>query len=459
MVAPPSASREPKRETEFGRETGPETGPETERDPATAPRAPEHWATLLPRPLFQGGHVLQLLRGGDALFPAMVRAIDQAQHDIWLATYIFHDDNAAEYVAQALARAAQRGVRVRVVVDGFGSKATLAHLQQWLTPAGVALAVFRPIDRWWNWLQPGQLRRLHQKLCVVDGQIGFVGGINMIDDRVDLNHGPTEQPRLDFAVQVQGPAVARMAQAVRALWTRAWLGRDVREELAALARSTEPVARLRGLLRRLRMPGRAGLQSDEGELPPVRAAFVLRDNLRQRRTIERAYIDAIRGARERVDLVTPYFYPGQAFRRALRQAADRGVHVRLLLQGKLDYRVAGLAARVLYGELLAHGVQVFEYMPAFLHAKIGIVDGDWATVGSSNIDPLSLLLNLEANLVVHDIAFAQELRTAFETALAESQRVVEPQIPGRGLIAIAARALVAWCAYVYLRVAGATGRY
>ena len=428
-------------------------------DPGRPHRAPDHWATLLPRPFFQGGHELTLLSGGDALFPAMERAIDAAQHDIWLATYIFHDDSAAERVAQALARAARRGVRVRVVVDGFGSKATLPHLQEWMAPAGVALAVFRPLDRWWNWLQPGQLRRLHQKLCVVDGLTGFVGGINIIDDRVDLNHGPTERPRLDYAVQVQGPVVASMAQAVRALWTRAWLGRDVREELVALARSAEPVARLRSLLRRLRMPGRAGLQSSEGELPPVRAAFVLRDNLRQRRTIERAYIDAIRSARDRVDLVTPYFYPGQAFRRALRQAADRGVCVRLLLQGKLDYRVAGLAARVLYGELLAHGVQVYEYMPAFLHAKVCIVDGDWSTVGSSNIDPLSLLLNLEANLVVHDAPFARELRASFEAALAESSRIGEAQIPARGVIAVAARALVAWGAYVYLRVAGATGRY
>lgn len=426
-------------------------------EPADLPHA--HWAAVLPRPVFVGGNDVQLLRGGDELFVAMCAAIAQARHDVWLATYIFNDDPAAQTLALALAAAARRGVRVRVVVDGFGSKATLAHLREWMEPAGVALAVFRPIDRWWRWLQPGQLRRLHQKLCVVDGRLGYVGGINVIDDRLDLNHGLSERPRLDFAVQVHGPVVTPIEQSVRAVWTRAWLGRDVREELVALARSAEPLARLRRVLKQLRQPRGLDSPGDAGAGLPMRAAFVLRDNLRQRRTIERAYTEAIRGAQHSVDLITPYFYPGQSFRRALRQAAGRGVRVRLLLQGKVDYRVAGLAARVLYGELLAHGVQVFEYMPAFLHAKIGIVDDAWATVGSSNIDPLSLLLNLEANLVVTDAGFSTQLRAAMDAALAESTQIVKDQLPPRGLIAIATRALVAWAAYVYLRVAGATGRY
>jgi len=111
--------------------------------------------------------------------------------------------------------------------------------------------------------------------------------------------------------------------------------------------------------------------------------------------------------------VCPYFYPGRLFRRTLRGATRRGVQVRLLLQGKLDYRIAGLAAQVLYDELLAHGVRIYEYTPAFLHAKVALADDDWATVGSSNIDPLSLLLNLEANVVVRDAAFNRTLAQAF----------------------------------------------
>jgi cardiolipin synthase A/B len=431
------------------------TRPSAEPDPLAS------WhAVALPE--FSGGNELRLLRGGDELFPAQIAAIRVATHEVWVATYIFHDDAAGADLAAALCAAAARGVRVRVVVDGFGSKASMGWLREQLADAGVALAVFRPIDRWWRWLQPGQLRRLHQKLCVVDGVQAFVGGINIIDDRMDLNHGPTDQPRLDYAVGLRGPVVLPVAQAVRAVWTRAWLGRDFGEELRALVRSPEPIARLRRLARRLRMSRkhhRRLAQRVEQDLPPVCAAFVLRDNLRQRRTIERSYIDAIRAARQRVDLVTPYFYPGQVFRRALRDAARRGVRVRLLLQGKLDYRIAGMAAHALYAELLGHGVQIYEYTPAYLHAKVGVVDEDWATVGSSNIDPLSLLLNLEANVLVHDAAFARSVAAEFESALAVSHRVDMRELSGGGLRGVLRRALVAWVAYVYLRVAGATGRY
>ncbi|WP_397534879.1 cardiolipin synthase ClsB [Roseateles sp.] len=410
-------------------------------------------------PVYCGANEVELLRGGDALFPAQIDAIRDARHEVWLATYIFHHDSAGADLVAALRAAAQRGVRVRVVVDGFGSKASLDWLREQLAGSHVALAVFRPIDRWWRWLQPGQLRRLHQKLCVVDGERAFVGGINIIDDRMDLNIGPIDNPRLDYAVSLRGPVVEPVAQATRAVWTRAWLGRDFGEELRALVRSPEPMARLRRLARRLRMPGGRQRPGDEPQdQAPVCAAFVLRDNLRQRRTIERAYIEAIRAARVRVDLITPYFYPGQAFRRALRDAARRGVQVRLVLQGKVDYRIAGIAAQALYAELLGHGVKIYEYTPAYLHAKVAVVDDSWATVGSSNIDPLSLLLNLEANVLVQDAGFARAVADEIDAAVQVSQ-AVDLQRQGSGLRAFLARALVAWVAYVYLRVAGAAGRY
>ena len=424
--------------------------------------------------IYSGGNELLLLKGGDALFPAMAGAMAGAADEVWLATYIFHHDDAGAAMVAALCAAAARGVRVRVVVDGFGSKASLAWLKQAFDGSGVALAVFRPIDRWWRWLQPGQLRRLHQKLCIVDDQHAFVGGINIIDDRVDLNQGPTDQPRLDFAVHLRGPIVRDVTQAARAIWTRAWLGRDFGEELRALVRSREPLARLRGLLRRVRLPRttgspgstrtsrratRASPSAFRQDLAPVCAAFVLRDNLRRRRTIEHAYISAIQAACSEVDLITAYFYPGHAFRRALVDAAKRGVRVRLLLQGKVDYRIAAMAAEALYAEMLGHGVQIYEYMPAYLHAKVGVVDGAWATVGSSNIDPLSLLLNLEANVLVRDRDFAATLAAAFEQALGEARQVDLKRQGSSGLRGVARRALVAWVAYVYLRVAGATGRY
>ena len=406
-------------------------------------------------PSFSGGNEVRLLRGGDELFPAQCERIAAAITEVWLATYIFNHDAAGEELVRVLRAAAERGVRVRVVVDGFGSKATLAWLSEALRGSGVALAVFRPLDRWWRWLQPGQLRRLHQKLCVVDGEYAYVGGVNIIEDRLDIHHGRSDEPRLDFAVELRGDAVAPVAQAARAVWTRAWLGRDFGEEMLAVARSGSPVRRMRHLLSSLRMP--RDPPPGGRDLSPVRVAVVLRDNLRQRRTIEHAYVEAIRLARTSVDVVCPYFYPGRGFRQALCAAARRGVRVRLLLQGKVDYRIAAVAAHALYAELLGHGVQIYEYSPAFLHAKVAVIDGEWATVGSSNIDPLSLLLNLEANVLVLDEGFAGALQAEIETARAASVEVIEQ--PSRGLRAMAGRALVAWIAYVYLRVAGAGGRY
>ena len=407
--------------------------------------------------LFSGGNEVRLLTGGDELFPAMHAAILRAHHDVWLATYIFHDDAASRTMADVLMGAAARGVRVRVVVDGFGTRSTLPTLRRWFEGSGVALAVFRPIDRWYAWLQPGQLRRLHQKVLAVDTEEAFVGGINIIGDRVDLNHGSTEAPRLDFAVGLRGPIVLPVAQTARAMWTRAAFGRDWRDEVLALARSAEPLARARVLLRRLRLRT-APLEVDARDRQPVRAAFLVRDNLRQRRAIERSYLDALEGARERFDLVSPYFYPGTTFRRALKDAARRGVRVRLLLQGKLDYRFAGLAASVLYDELLKRGVHIYEYTPAFLHAKIALADGDWATVGSTNIDPLSLLLNLEANVVVSNADFSRVLAAAFDDAIAVSREVTASPLP-RGWGSAVKRGLVAWAAHWYLRLAGITGKY
>jgi cardiolipin synthase len=413
--------------------------------------------TSVPEPRFTGGNAVALLEGGDALFPRMRVAIEAAEREVWLATYIYHDDAAAVAMTDCLIAAAARGVAVHVVLDGFGSAATLPRLRERLLPAGVRLEIFRPLERWWSWLQPGQLRRLHQKLCVCDESVAFVGGINIIDDRLDIRHGWSDAPRLDYAVELRGPAAASVHATARAMWARAHLARAWREEMRTVARSAAPMRSAIALVGQLRGALVASAARDR-ELPPVRAAFIVRDNLRQRRAIERSYVQAIRAARTRVDIAVPYFYPGRAFRRALRRAARRGVRVRLLLQGKVDYRIAAIAARALYDELRANGVRIYEYTPAFLHAKVAVVDEDWATVGSSNIDPLSLLLNLEANVVIRDTGFARTLGARFEAAFAASAEVSgRSASPGwRGWLR---RAVVAWVANVYLRVAGIAGRY
>jgi cardiolipin synthase A/B len=408
---------------------------------------------------FEGGHHLALLTGGDQLFPELVRTIDAAREHVGLATYIFYGDACGRTVADALIRAAARGVTVRVLVDGFGSGKQLPVLRRWFDGSGVAFAVFRPVDRWYAPLQPSQFRRLHPKLVAVDGEVGFVGGINIVDDRFDVNHGPTDAPRLDFAMQVRGPVVGAIAFALDALWRRATQGVPWREELRALVGGSEWMQRLRAFASRRPPPAfrdtRSMLRPD---LAPERVALVVRDNLRQRRTIERAYIRAIDQASQRIDLISPYFYPARAFMRALLHAARRGVKVRVLLQGKIDYRLAGLASSALYDQMLRHGIRVFEYTPAYLHAKVAVIDDNWATVGSSNIDPLSLLLNIEANALVDDVVFARALGAEFERAIAQSREVTLPSLAS-GWTAMPQRALVAWLATWYLRVTGISGRY
>ena len=405
-----------------------------------------------------GGNQVQLLQGGDELFPAMVQAIAQARRHVWVATYIFHDGDVSKQVADALVAATQRGVAVSVVVDGFGAKGSLERLRAWFEPADIEFAVFRRADRWWQVVQPGQLRRLHQKLCVVDDEVGFVGGINLLDDRFDLRHGWSERPRLDFAVSLRGPIVAQVAQTARAMFLRAKMGNAWRDEIGQLLRGAEPLAAARRILSSLRIAPAADAAPPDSALAPVRATFVVRDNLRQRRAIELAYKQAIDSANRRIDIVCPYFYPGQHFRASLCRAAQRGVAVRLLLQGKADYRFAAMAAQVLYQELLAAGVRVFEYTPAFLHAKVAVIDDDWATVGSSNIDPLSLLLNLEANVIVRDADFCATLAQRIESAFGECREVVRPDL-GVGWLAAVRRGFVAWTAYWFLRLAGISGRY
>jgi len=358
-------------------------------------------------PSLRPGHHLQLLEGSREFFPALVAAIEAARAEVLLETYIFDFTGSAAEVAYALERAARRGVLVRVVVDGFGTPEVPPPWQARLDFAGVQWGVYsRP--GLLGLLVPGQWRRLHRKLCVVDGEVGFCGGINILDDFHDPNHGPLTSPRLDFSMRVAGPLVAEM----RATMVRQWSRIEAMDKLKQ--------ARWTGALALLRSVG-AGRQPapnvpSHGE-PNARAALLLRDNLRHRAVIERAYLRAIGHARQEVIIANAYFVPGGRLRRALAGAARRGVKVSLLLQGRYEYFMQYYAARPVFGALLAAGVQIHEYAPSFLHAKVAVVDGHWATVGSSNLDPLSLLLAREANVVVDDARFAARLRERLEQAM------------------------------------------
>lgn len=345
---------------------------------------------------FADGNRLCLLCNGVEYFPALIDAVDRARHEVHLETYIFADDATGRRVAASLTAAARRGVAVRLLVDGFGARGFEEGLGAALAAAGVEVLSYRPeVGR--LVFRRHRLRRMHRKLAVIDGEIGFAGGINVIDD---FDGGTS--PRLDYAVRIEGPLVARLHLAVRHVW------RLVR--WARLGRRPPPPPPLP----RLSLPVAGGM----------RAALLLRDNLAHRHDIEYAYLDAIRGARRDILIANAYFLPGRRFRAALLLAAQRGVRVSLLLQGRSDHRLFHYATQALYDRLLAAGVRVFEYDQAELHAKVAVVDEDWATVGSSNIDPFSLLLAREANVVVRDPGFAAALRASLSATLAGAAREV-----------------------------------
>ncbi len=367
-------------------------------------------------------HHLQLLQGGEALFPDMLRYIERSVREVRLETYIFHFDTSGEQLASALVRAAERGVAVYLVMDGVGTPALPREWAQRFDAAGVRWHIFLPLGRL-GLLIPSRWRRLHRKLCVVDGQVAFCGGINVLDDWYDPNHGALTAPRFDFAVRVHGPLVRSVHEVMVQFWWRLQAVRDVRNiDLAASWHDLEQAVQTA-------LTGRSGWYADAEAAPTgARATLLLRDNLRHRSRIERAYRKAIAEAREEIIIANAYFAPGRKLRQALIHAARRGVRVRLLLQGRYEYFMQYHAVRMVYGVLLRAGIEIHEYEPSFLHAKVAVIDLRWATVGSSNLDPLSLLLAREANVVVVDTAFAKDLRARLVHAMEHEGRRVDPAV-------------------------------
>ncbi len=353
---------------------------------------------------YEDGNRIRVLGSARQYFPGLLEAIAQARHSIHLETYIFADDPVGREVLDALVAAARRGVDVRMLIDGFGSGEYSRRLRERFAREGQPqLRIFRP-ERWWR-PQPSLFRRLHRKIVVIDDRLAFVGGINVeADPTEDEITGEAIGPRFDVSVCCEGPIVAPIAFAVRRLW---WA-----VGVANLGRVGDPA------------PVRQ--RPDPPFADGVRAALVLRDNLRHRHSIERSYLGAIRAARNQILVACAYFLPGRRFRGALLRAAQRGVRVRLLLQGRMQYRLQHHAQRALYGQLLDAGIEIHEYQRSYLHAKVAVIDEDWATVGSSNIDPFSLLMAREANVVVRDRDFSSQLRALIEVALATDARQLRP---------------------------------
>lgn len=345
------------------------------------------------------GNRITLLHNGDAYFPALEEALDLAMYDIYLETYIFENDHTGRCIAEALRRAAMRGVITHLLIDGFGSHSLPTTMIDYLKEAGVMVLKFRPQISPWT-LRRQRLRRLHRKIAVIDQSLAFVGGINIIDD---LDAPGQVAPRFDYAVRVEGPVVKKIYASTRWLWLRVVWSRRLRFDWHRDKKWKAPPSEAVG---------------------NMRAAFLVRDNFRHRRDIENAYLQAIAQAQSEIILANAYFLPGRNFRQALLAAAGRGVRVVLLLQGKVEHRLAHYASRALFGSFLDAGIEIYEYNQSILHAKVAVVDKHWATVGSSNLDPFSLMLALEANIVVEDLNFAAVLQDSLEQAIKAGARRV-----------------------------------
>ena len=373
-------------------------------------------------PDFIDGNHLKLLHTGAEYFPALEAAIDQAAQEILLETYIFADDATGQRIAAALARATERGVAVHLLIDGFGSQDFPVVKIQELLAKGVQLLIYRQ-EIFSFRLKRLRLRRLHRKLAIMDASVAFVGGINIIED---FTWPDITLPQFDYAIEIRGPLLQSIHTAARRLWTLvAWAHFKKRWT------NYVPVT---------------GQQQSVGQ---QRAAFVIRDNLRNRRSIEHCYLQAIDAANEEILIANAYFLPGINFRHALIDAAQRGVRVVLLLQGKTEHLVQRLATRALYGNLLASGIHIYEYRHGFLHAKVAVIDRRWATVGSSNIDPFSLLLAREANIIIDNHEFALQLRNSLLQGMKQSCLVLRSSWEKRSRLVRS----INWLCYYFVRVA------
>lgn len=372
------------------------------RLPRHPPESPLNYALSL-RGVTWGNEVT-LLPGGDQAFPRMLEAIAAARHEVLLESYIFADDATGREFLAALGDAARRGCTVRLMCDGIGSfslpRSRLAELEH----AGGQALIYRPVAPWRRrW---GFWRRDHRKLLAVDGEVGFIGGLNIADEYDDRR--TPERPWRDMHMCVRGPAAAAMER----LFVNTWNGESER------ARQLVPTTGLVSIDPRGERP-----RPISPDAPPL-AVQVVGNMLRRHRTlIARSFLYAVSRATRSVYLANPYFIPDRHVSRALRRAVARGVDVRVVIPARSDILLCDLASRAALPALLRDGVRVAEWNDGMLHAKVAAVDGKWATVGSYNLDHQSLRYNLEATANVFDETVAAELESRLREDFAASVEI------------------------------------
>lgn len=334
------------------------------------------------------GNRVTALNNGDEIFPAMLDAIRGAERTINFETYIYWSGETGRAFADALSERARAGVQVNVLLDWVGSVKMEDALIDRMKAAGVVVEKYRPL----KWYNLGRLNnRTHRKILVVDGKIGFTGGVGVADQWTGHAQDPDHWRDLHF--RVEGPVVSQFQAAFNDNWIK------TTGEVLNGADHFPPLVEVGD------MPAHMFIASPSGGSESMHLMYLM----------------TIAASRKSIDLHAAYFVPDRLIIEALLQARERGVRVRVVLPGKhIDSETVRLASKAHWGELLLGGVEIHEYQPTMMHNKMLIVDGEMVSVGSTNFDVRSFRLNDEASMNVYDAAFAAEMTAVFEADLAES---------------------------------------
>lgn len=364
---------------------------------------------------------IEIIRGGRDYFSLLVKLIEEAQQAIHLQTYILNNDNTGTMVADALKRACHRGVTVHLLVDGYASQRLPRRFIVSLKEAGVHFRFFEPFLKSKHFYFG---RRLHHKVFVSDGAHALVGGINIADR---YNDTADEAAWLDFALYVHG----EIAQDLCKLCWKTWNGFPAGNEQVECEVQ----------------PGFDDLNA--AKLASVRVRR--NDWVRRKNEISVTYIDMLHGAKSHVTILCSYFLPGKIIRRALRNAAARGVKIKVITAGNSDISMAKHAERWMYDWLLRYGIELYEYQPSVLHAKTAVCDNAWFTIGSYNINDISTYASIELNLDVHDESYALELHQQLDDIIGSDCIAITPQVHISNTNIFIR--FVRWLSYKFFRVA------
>jgi len=324
---------------------------------------------------YKGGHSIQLLRSGESFFASCEKVIDESKHYIHFQTYIVDDDETGRRIVNALIRAAKRGVRVYFLLDAYGGNSFSKELINKVEEAGILFRMFSPalISK------DFQLSlRLHHKVLLIDGFTAIIGGMNV----ADRYHGKTGlKAWLDFAILIKGPECAHVLFILKKLWNKAFISRKERS--------------------------RETMHHPVRYVDDVKLKVIQNNWYRNKIEILKSYRSALKHAQNRMTIFASYFLPGRNERRLLRNASRRGVDIKIVLSAESDAPVFKRATNFLYDFILRNNITIYEYLPSNLHAKVAIVDGNWSTIGSYNLNHLSDYGSIEMNVDILDTQFAE----------------------------------------------------